>query len=418
MKKIALSLLLFSSYLNAGYTNTISLKSCIDMAMNTHPDINIAKQNIKFNQLNENNIIGDYLPQVSVNLEYNPTKTIVLPVNGQFNTIETDGYSANLNLSQKIWDYGRTFDSLKINQNNINIAKYSLKDTKIGLALRTKLKYEEMYFYKKAVEVLKNDVEVKTELYKQAQAQVKEGVKSQIEEKRFLSALYNSKDTLMNTQLDYEKSKESLSILINSKLGYDIVLEDSEIDNHYLIYVDKRYDLHNAPGSKILLEDIKRNSHNIKYIQKQHYGSINLKANLSYQNTINEYDTSYVGIVLDLPLYNGGKISNQVQQARINKLKSDYKLSSKLKLLKDDLNNSVKDARKFHQTIASKKLQITNAEETLDIVTTRWKVGMATYIEVLDSNSILLNSKLNLLQNKLGLKQTLHRLEYLNGEIR
>ena len=412
MKKISLSLFLFGNLLNA-YTLTVN--ECINTALDTHPDIKIAQQNIKINKLQHTNIIGDYLPQISLDLEYNPTKTVVLPVNGELNTIDTDGYMANINLKQRIWDFGRTTDSLKINHNDLKISKYLLNDKKSLLAYKIKVQYELMFFYKKVIEVKRQDLFLKEEYYKKAREQANVGEKTHIEEKRFLTSVYNAEDALKTSILDYKKSKYTLS----NYIGIDLSDKEIELVNtHTASKKIVQVTLDNSPGIKILKEEIRKQHNSSSLAYKSHFGSIDLKANLSYQNSINEYDTSYVGVSLNIPIYNGGKISNQVQISRINELKSKYKLEAQKRNMLEDINNSLIDVQKFRETISTKKLQINNSVDTLDIIKERWKVGMATYIEVLDANSILLNSRLDLLKNKFNLNQTIHKIEFLNGEIK
>jgi len=411
LNKISLSILLTSTLAFANETLTIN--QSIDEVLSHHPKIKSVKQNINIAKSNVDIAVADYLPELSVNLEYNPTKTIALPVNGQFNTIDTDGYRASLILKQKIWDFGKTFNNIEINKLNTDISKYNLKDTKVLLAYQTKLLYEAVFLFQAYMEVKQNDVKVKTELYNQSKEFVKQGLKNKLEESRFLSALYQAKENLNSAFSDFKKYKYTLSLYMGRTLSEDIIFSNTIKELHV-----NRLSFNNSPGIKSLKTISKQNKIREKSAFNSHFGSLDLKATISRQDSINEYDSSYIGISYNIPIYSGGRISAAEQIARINTLKSKYNIDAKILEITEEQISITTDIQKFDFIIATKKELIKNAQETVDITTARYKEGMATYIEVLDANALYLNAKLGLLQAKFNKNKLIHKQEFLNGEIK
>lgn len=71
-----------------------------------------------------------------------------------------------------------------------------------------------------------------------------------------------------------------------------------------------------------------------KSVKASHYGSVDAMASYIHQDTLNEYDSTLVGITLNVPLYSGGRTSALVQQAVINKQSAELEYNSKELLLK------------------------------------------------------------------------------------
>jgi outer membrane protein TolC len=125
-----------------------------------------------------------------------------------------------------------------------------------------------------------------------------------------------------------------------------------------------------------------------------------------------------VGISYNVPLYSGGRLSAQNQQAKIGYQLSKQKENSDLLLLKEELFKLFVDIKRYDQTIKARKAQIRTAKKNLKLISARYKEGLATYIEVLDSTTQLLNAKLGLLEAYYSRSLSFDRIDYLKGKTR
>jgi len=117
-------------------------------------------------------------------------------------------------------------------------------------------------------------------------------------------------------------------------------------------------------------------------------------------------------------LYSGGRLSAQNQQAKIGYQLSKQKENSDLLLLKEELFKLFVDIKSYNQTIIARKAQIKTAQKNLKLISARYKEGLATYIEVLDSTTQLLNAKLGLLEVYYTRSLAFDRIDYLKGKTR
>ena len=119
----------------------------------------------------------------------------------------------------------------------------------------------------------------------------------------------------------------------------------------------------------------------------------------------------------NVPLFTGGRLSAQEQQAKISYQIAREQKASDIITLKEELRNLLIDIDRYGRTIKAKKAQLVSAQKSLKLVSARYKEGLATYIEVLDSTSQVLAAKLGVLEAYYSRSLALERIEYLKGTI-
>ncbi len=412
MIKIMLLLMLFLSVL---FAQRLTLSDAIDKALSTHPDVKRFELQVRKSESLVNLSRADYLPQVNLNAEYNPTKTYIFPRNGTFRTINNNGYNIGASVHQKVWDFKKTLLSINAKNEGISIAKLSLKDAKAYLAYKVKIQYELMLVQRLAMEVRQKDLQAKEALYKQAEALVEQGMKTSADATRFLSSFYIAKDNLAISKASFDKARNSLSLYIHEKIPSDVVLDDSMLSSYDLS--DDKKIIESSPSLLALKKEVRKSSLEYKSVKSSHYGSVDFVASYNYLSTLNNYHSTLVGITLDLPLYSGGRISALAQQAQLDKQSALAEYDSKKLALQDEIGSLIIDIKRYEKTILAKQAQLDAAASTTNLLEARYKEGLATYIEVLDSFALKLDAQLGLLSARYEKSSAIHKLQYLEGKI-
>lgn len=407
---LLLSLVMLSSLASA---QTLTLDDAVQKAIATHPDIKRFVLQVDKSRSGVSVARSDYLPQVNLYGEYDPTKTYVFPSNGVFHTKESDGWLASASLHQKIWDFSKTTANIDAQKESIEVAKLSLADAKALLAYKVKLQYELIALQRDAMKVREKDLQAKKALYKQAEALVKQGMKTSADASRFLSSLYIAQDNLAIAKASFDKARNTLGIYINEKIEEDVILDDAKVN---LVVSDTETILKSSPSLQALEKNIQKNALTYKSVQSSHYGSVDAVASYSCISSLNEYDSSVVGITLNIPLYSGGRTSAFVEEAELNRQSAQEEYNSKALALKEDVEATIIDIKRYKQTIKAKRAQLESVSQTSKILEARYKEGLATYIEVLDATSLQLNAKLGLLSAEYERSSAIHKLEYLQGK--
>lgn len=416
MKK---SLLLLSLFFSCAYTQTLSLEQSIEKTLLNNPDIQSFILKTELSQKNYDVTFADNLPQINLQGEYDFSQTYTSSANGTFYTKEKDGWYSGASLKQKIWDFQKTsskLNSLKIDE---DIASLSLEDMKALMAYKIKSLYKLIVVQKEAIEVHKKDLESKKAYYEQAQALVAQGFKTKADSSRFLSAVYFSEENLAIAQASFDKTKKSLSLYIGEKIKDDTTFESDIIKKNYSFeaaFVEDEI-LSNNSQLKINALNIDKNKLLYKSAKASHYGSIDVVASYNHFDTLNEYNTSTIGVTVVVPLYSGGRIEAETQKARINIQLAKQEQSSKILAIKENLSNLLIDIARYDKTIASKQAQLRWANDTNDVLKGRYKEGLSTYIEVLDAESLILTAQLELLEAYYAKSTSIDQVDYLKGKI-
>lgn len=415
MKLLFLYISFFAILLQA---KVLTQSECIEKTLKNHPDI----KKLSYTLSKTNSLVdiakSDYLPQVHLNAQYNPINTFVMPQNGGFNTTNDDSWHVGVQLNQKIYDFSKTTSTISAFKKENEIASLLLEEQKASLAYNVKIQYNMILLQTEALEVRKKDFQTKKELYNQAKAFVNEGLKTDADALSLLSAMYIAQENLAITQSELNKALSTLSLYMGEKIDSNTTFKDESSNK-------------NIKDTQTILKNILENNHDIKSKEQeiyknhflyeaskaQHYGSIDAIASYTYQDTLNEYDTSLVGISINIPIYSGGRVDAQTQQMRLAKDESKEIYNSKKLLLEDEMQRLIIDLKKYRYTIKAKEALLKSSQATKEIVEARYKEGLSTYIEVLDASSTYLFASLGILEVQFSINNILNRLDYLQGII-
>jgi outer membrane protein TolC len=230
--------------------------------------------------------------------------------------------------------------------------------------------------------------------------------------------VYNARDDLAIAKSGYEKAKSSLSLYMGKKIDANTTLESDLLQeafdskqNVQKEVLDTNYNL------KMDSKTIEKNILLYKSAKAAHYGSLDIVASYNHIDTLNAYDSKLAGITYNIPIYSGGRVSAQAQEAQISSQISQEQKRSRELALKDETETLVLDIKRYNETIEAKKAGLFSAKETQNVLDGRYKAGLATYIEVLDATSLVLNANLGLLEAYYSRALSIDRIEYLKGKI-
>ena len=400
------------------YAETLTLKTAINKTLAHHPDVKTFMLRIQQAEQGYNAAYADYLPQIDLSATYAPTQTFTLPVNGMFHTVNEEAWNAGVSIHQKVWDFAKTSSLIEASKIDEDISRLSLAEVKALLAYKVKSLYELLVVQKEAIAVRQKDLETKKAFYAQSKALVKQGLKTQADASRFLSSVYVAQDNLAIAKATFEKGKESLSLYMGTALQNNLKLQSNRLKKHAGLAKNvEREVLENNYKMKMNRETVSKNKLLHHASEAAHFGSVDLVASHNRFDTLNAYNSDYVGVSYNIPLYHGGRLTAQEQQAKIGYQIAQEQRASTALLLKEELRSLIIDIRRYEKTIKAKKAQLVSAQKTRRVLEARYREGLATYIELLDSTTLVLNAKLGLLEAYYSRSLALDHIDYLKGKI-
>ncbi len=413
--KVLFLLLILFQLLNA---QNLTLEEAITKTIEHHPDVKQFMLRIQQAKKGYNIAKADKRPQVNFTATYNPTQTYTLPMNGSFNTVDDNGWSIGITLRKKIWDFEKTSSLIDASKIDEDISKLSLDEVKTLLAYKVKSLYKLLIVQRDAIKAREKDFETKEAFYSQAEALVKQGLKTKADSYRFRSSLYVAKESLVTAKATFDKAKISLSLYTGISISDNVILENNILSNSELIDNDIRKEVL-LTNSKIKKDKLTIEKSKLlhKSAKKGKYGSIDVVSSYSRIDTLNSYNSHYIGVSYSVPIYSGGKIKAQEQQAQIGYQIAKEQQSSDILALKEELDTLLIDIKRYDATIEAREAQLISSKSTQRVIEARYKEGLATYIEVLDNITLVLNAKLALLQAYYSKSLAYDRVEYLKGKL-
>ena len=414
MNKTIISIFLSALILHA---QTLTLESCIDKALKSHPDVKQFLLETNRQQEGVKSAKSAWMPQISAYGEYDLQHTYVMPQNGAFHTIDDDGWAAGVSLRQKVYDFSKTAGHVEASKIRHEISRLSLEEARALMRYRVRNAYALVLVQKEAMRSRRKDLEAKKAMYEQATALVKQGLKTRADESRFLSSVRQAEDNLAQSVAAYEKALVALEQLIGEEIPSTASFDETPLKENIAAPLGSEKEIvEKNPGLRIAKESVGLYEATYRSAKAEHFGSVDIVADASHFDTLSRYDSTLLGIRYAVPIYSGGRLTAQAQQARIDRMIASEAEASRRRELLQEVRSIRADLRESDKRIEAREAQLLSAVQTKELVEARYREGLSTYMEVLDAEAMWLDAKLGLLAARYNKLERTYRMEYLNGQ--
>lgn len=401
-----------------GQTFNFTLQDCINYAYEHQDTVINAKLDIKSADYRVKEIVGGGLPQVDGSAlfqDYLKIPTSLLP--GEFFK-QPDGspyppgtfiplqfgvkYQSNvaLDVSQIIFD-GSYIIGLKARSTYKELSQRNYVRTRINTNTNVTKAYYQVLVSDEQIKLLDANLNQLKQQLDQTTAQNKQGFVEKIDVDR-LSYQYNALQTnrenvIRLLVLNYQLLKFQMGMPINENLTLkdklaDVKLEESAVDvnNDTTVYKNRvEYSLFET--------QVKLNQYDVLRGKAKFLPTLKAIGNFtaSYQNGSfsnlysNNFPASYVGLRLNIPIFNGFQRTNQLRQTQITLQQS----KNDLYRIKDALNLQASSARVMFfnglQTLNSQRRNQELAREVLRVTKIKYQQGVGSSIEVTQAQTAL-----------------------------
>jgi outer membrane protein len=331
----------------------------------------------------------------------------------------TDQYKASIQLTQLLFDFGKTFDQYTVQDFNLKSSEYNLTDTRNQTIYNVKKAYYNVLQAKRSLEVYGQAVKQMEDHMNRAQSLYEVGSKSKIDVTSAEVDLNNAKLNQIKGENSYKTAVASLNNAMGTPEASQYELVDNLDFQPYPATFDdaikRAYD--NRPDLKADLEKEKAAKKSVTSVKKNYLPE--LTGNASYNWTGQDMplaDYWSVGLGLSVPLFNGFLTKYQVDAASANLAVA----RSNTVTLKQNIYLEVQQAyfnlEQAEKQIAVAELTQKQAQENLDLANGRYAVGSGSPIEVKDAEVSYSNAKLSYIQALSDYKVAKAALEKAMGE--
>jgi outer membrane protein len=308
-------------------------------------------------------------------------------------------------------------------------AKQSTEQKKIDVIVNVSKAFYAVLSSKDQIDLVNEDIMRLQQSLQDTYNQYKSGLVDKTDYTRATIALNNAK---VEQKRDHEFLKASYAYLkeqmgypsdSNLKLSYDTteMANSIFIDTTQAINYEDRIEYQLLQTKKSLQES------NLHYYAWSFLPSISAFGDYNF-NFLNDklsrlynqnYPSSYVGLQLSLPIFQGGKRLHEIEQAKLELKQYDYDFFS----LKNSINTEYADALANYKSnlinYQTQKKNLALAEDVYNTIELQYKSGIKAYIDVITSETDLRTTQVNyinalyqVLSSKLDVQKALGTIKY------
>ena len=407
-------------------TDSLTLKDIIKIVVTTHPTIKVAEEAIN----NADARIGlaktGYYPDADITASFanlGPVTKLTIPSFGTFQLYPENNYSAALNYRQVIYDFGRTRQNIELENESKAIGEQALEQVKQRLSLFTVNNYYTLLFLQAAIKIKDEQVAALNEHLSQVEKMMATGSATEYQvltTKVKISTIESQKVDLIAT---LTAQKASLNSLTGNDYSNNPVVKNELSADVPLIPSDSllAYAFHNR--DEVILNQKKTSLAELRYgiAKLQNKPMLSFQASGGAKNgyipDLNKFTPDYVlGLGFRIPIFDGMKSKYAISQAQ----SAITSLSYESEYTKRNISNELYEAESYmiaaEKKINQFELQLSQAYKANSLAETSFKSGIITNLDLLDSNTIVSESRLMLLKAKIDYAASVYKLKAALGE--
>lgn len=372
------------------FAKTLSLQEAIDATLISHPDAKLALYQLDSARESIGIAQAATYPELSLNAEYYPTKTLVSQNSGSFATRDHFSTHVDVTLTYTLWDFGRTQKRIDAAQQDAESTLALNENAKALLGEKVWQAYYSLAYLQRVSTANALSLAFYQALYDQSRQMKHVGLKTEADSERFYASLLDAQDLLETSRNEERKFTHLLSMLTGFS-EQDISIEDDFTAlSHTTLpsFPDTQWrhmlKEHNAE-LEALSAKIKQSHALYESSKAEHYGTILSAGSLGSDTSLSSYSSNQIGIKASIPLLSGGRISHQIEKDRVSILMAEEALRARELTLWQELYEAILDTKRLDTTIEAKHMAAQALAKTVAITKGRYKEGLATYIEVLEA---------------------------------
>jgi outer membrane protein TolC len=406
-------------------SDSLSLVSIIEEIVKAHPTVRGAEEALR----NADARIGlartGYYPVVDASASFaniGPVLKFTIPEIGTVQLYPANNYTGAINYRQVIYDFGRTSQSINIEEQNKTLGEMTVEQVKQRMSLVAVNSFYTLAYLQEAVKIKDEQLTTLDEHLRYVRKMKETGSATDYQilttEVRISTAESQKVDILssLNVQQAYLSSllgMDDLKAVVREELEVTLpsVNKDSvqafalRNRNEMLISKERtslaglRYDLIKTVNRPIISLSISGGAKN-GYIPE--LGQ--LRANYS------------AGVGISVPIFDGMKSKYNLLQAKSAINSAEFEVEN----TKRNITSEVREAESYlesaHQKVSQFSLQLDQALQAYSLAETSFRSGVITNLELLDANTAVSESRLMLLKAKIDYAASIYRLKAALGE--
>jgi outer membrane protein len=405
--------------------DSLTLKYIIEKVISGYPSVKVAEEAIKSAEARIGLAYTGYNPELDLSASYTnigPLSKLTVPNMGTFMLYPANNYAASLNFRETIYDFGRTKSNISLEKGNKAIGEQNLEQVKQKLSMLAVSNFYTLTFLQAAINIKQQELDALKEHLSYVEKKKETGSSTEYEvlttkvrisavesQETDLSASLVNQQTLLNSLLGNDAAQKPV---VKTELAVEVpvLMQDS-----LLSYAFSNRD-------EMLINKKRADLAEIRYqmVNLQNKPMLNLMAAGGAKNgyipDLNKITPNWVvGLGLKVPIYDGSKIKyNRLQaQSAINSV--SYESEYTKRNISTELSEAQTAMKAAAKKVSQYEMQLKQALKALSLAETSYRAGTITNLDLLDSNTSVSESRLQLLKAKIDYAASIYRLKAAIG---
>jgi outer membrane protein len=407
IKKI--SLIILALILIFQNVHAVNLSEALLKAYINNPELNAERENIKVSTQDLNISKSEFLPSVTLSSSKSQETTEKLTdrTGANSSVADVDPKTQSILVEQKIFQGFAGVANFKKNKIGLNLAKAKLLRTEQEILYKALEAYSGLIFANEKFKINQRNINLLERQVETDQARLDRGQAT-------LTDLAQSEASLAGAQAKFIQAKNET---VTAKLVYEKIIGPiTDIDE-----LNKKSDLiFEIPKNLIKAIEISKNNNPELIIAKLNYeqsekdvsiarSDLAPSATLSFSSTqtddlssiYNEKDKDIATATISWPLFKGGKNIASLNRSKNLKNRNKLLFDNAIKTNETSVASAWSSLQSSESLLSSVKSQVEAAEVANDGITVEYESGLGrSTLDVIQSNSILLSSKISLAESE------------------
>ena len=388
-----------------GNAFAVTLSQALLQAYNENPELNAERENIEVSKQDVKISRSQFLPSVTLSGSKSQEDTKKLTNRSGTNSAITDVNPKiqSIDIEQKIFQGYAGLASMEKSKIGLNLAEAKLLKTEQEILYKAVEAYSGLIFTDEKLKINQNNVNLLERQVETDQARLERG---QIT----LADLAQSESSLAGAQAKFIQARNEA---ITAKLVYEKIIGpindlstlDKKSDLNFEIPkdLDKAIEISKISNPNLIISKLvyEQSKKDVMIARSDLSPSATLSFNSSRSDdtsaTINERDKETLKATISWPIFNGGKNTASLNRSENLKNRNKLLFNNAMKTNETDVASAWSSLQSSRSLLNSVKSQVKAAEIANEGITVEYESGLGrSTLDVIQSNSILLSSKISL----------------------
>lgn len=409
----------------------VTLKQCVEFALKNQPVVRQAAIDEAINERNINISLSAWLPQVTGSGLYDyyfrgspivPSSSSNSNTSGRIDNLSTLGLQAN----QVIYN-NDVLQAAKAAKYSRLYYKQNTTSSQINVVADVSKAFFDVLLSQKQLDILNEDILRLQRSLKDAKSQYNAGVVDKTDYKQATIALNNSLASRKQTQ-EAIKSKEAyLKQIMGLAAGSELTLayDSARFETEAIADTNQKLDYNNRIEYQLLQTQKSLQNINVNYYKWGFLPSLSANGvyNLNYFSDSfsrlynRSYPNAYIGLSLNLPIFQGTKRLQNLSKARLQADRADLDITNARNTISTEYVQALASYKSNYTNLQFLKENVSLAKDVYHVVSLQYREGIKIYLDVIVAQSDLRTAELNyynalfqVLSSKIDLQKALGTL--------